>query len=144
MDLLLAMLVPLLISVLIMVTFAGLIFACRRATIKSEVRMILFLDRRFDTIRQKGFLGEEFDCIDAKLVRVLGNTGWAFVGLPMIILSLSGGEFFSFGYFFSFAILFFGGLFLGDSRAAVHFLRELNVSKYKMPNKGEKPTADRL
>lgn len=126
MDLLFAILWPLLLAALITAAFGVAVFLFRKAIIKSEVQMIAFLAKRFDFI-QKG----SADYIDETLIRKWGNTGWSFIGLGAIVLNFSINDFLSLGSLSALGVLFFGGLFLGDSRAAVYFLRRLGSSKYR-------------
>ena len=132
MDLVFTILWPFVLSVLVIIVFGCSVYLFRRTTIKSEVRMTLFLDKRFDVIRRNGLWGKESDFIDEVLIRRWGNTGWVFLGLPAIIFDLDNGGFFSVGGFLSFVILFIGGLLLGDSRVAVYFLRRLGSSTFRV------------
>ena len=130
MELLVSITLPLLLCAIGILIFASAIYGFRRLTIRSDAKMKRFLDKRFDVIRKKGFWGKERQYIDENLIRSWGKTGWCFIGLPAINLSLGTWENFSVWNSSSIVLLFFGGLFLGDSYAAVYFLKRLGFTRY--------------
>jgi hypothetical protein len=121
--------------------FASGIYGFRRLTVRTDVKMRRFLDKRFDVIRKKGFWGKEMNYIDDDLIRRWGKTGWVFVGLPAINLSLGAWENMSVWNSSSIVLLFFGGLFLGDSYAALYFLKRLELTKYPTQQEAEQGVA---
>ena len=130
MEILLNIILPLFLCAVGILIFAYAIYGFRKLSVRSDIQMRRFLDKRFDVIRKKGFLGKERQYIDADLIHGWGKVGWCFIGLPMINLSLGAWENMSLWNCSSIVLLFFGGLFLGDSYAALYFLKRLGLIRY--------------
>jgi hypothetical protein len=111
--------------------FGALIYAVRTALTRKPDQMRRFLDRRFDVIRRKGFWGEQRDYIDEAMIKRWGHSGWLLIPLPAFNLSLSIDQLWSIGGLSSISLLVFAGMFFGDSRAGVRFIRELGIDHYK-------------
>ncbi len=111
--------------------FGTLIYAVRIALTRQPDQMRRFLDRRFDVIRRRGFWGEQRDYIDEAMIKRWGHSGWGLLPLPSFILSLSMDRLWGIGGLSSISLLVFAGMFFGDSRAGVRFLRELGIDQYK-------------
>ena len=119
------------IAFVLAAVFGAGFYWARRLTVRTPDQMRRFLDRRFDVIRRKGFWGEQRDCIDEGMIKRWGHTGWLLI-LPLSFnLSLSIDQLWSVGGLSSVLLLVFAGMFFGDSRAGVHFMRSIGIAQYK-------------
>jgi hypothetical protein len=121
--------------------FGALFYAVRLQLTRKPDQMRRFLDRRFDVIRRKGFWGEQRDYIDEAMIKRWGHSGWLLIPLPAFNISLSIDQLSSIGGLSSISLLVFSGMFFGESRAGVRFLRDLGIDQYKKEAEGVSPNA---
>jgi protein-S-isoprenylcysteine O-methyltransferase Ste14 len=119
------------IAFVLAVVFGVCFYWARRLTGRTPDQMRRFLDRRFDIIRRKGFWGEQRDYIDEVMIKHWGYSGWLLILPPSFNLSLSIDQIWSVGGLSSVLILVFAGMFFGDSRAGVYFMRSMGIAQYK-------------
>jgi hypothetical protein len=133
MNLFVAIIQPLLLAFLVGLFLSYTVFLYRKHTIKSEKKIISFLDKRFEVINTQGLWSKNkrADYIDNKSIRKWGNSGWAFLGLAAISIELPPEKIIGIGNILAFLLLLFTGLILGDSRSASFFLQKMNCSQYK-------------
>ena len=121
-----------LIAIGLAIIFGVLIYVLRIRLVRKPSQMRRFLNRRFDDIQQTIKKSKRTDYIDEAMLRRWGLLGWLLIPLPafcfsmitdqpwMIILGLPG-----------LLLLVFAGMFFGDSRAGVKFLRIMRIEQYR-------------